>query len=188
MLNVIKFQNSKEGFEAPLWVKESLENLGRFIPILSEVRNLVQRLNRSGMCEARLAELLKHHADDFYGAWMASSTEVTRAIGTQSTLELLRLFRTFHFITWPTEGLTILEDLPEKLKIFRGESPSLVASGVEGLSWTLNEGTAEFYKNRHHDGILLEGVVDVKDVLVIFMEEAEVVVTRGAVRVERAAT
>jgi len=161
---------------------EVLTNLSRFNQVLGKVDGLVARIYREGIL-SDAANDFRNCAIDFYNAWQASSTMVVQEVGREETIFLFKKFREIFPLSWPDASLDFLEELghPESVTVFRGESPELVAAGIRGISWSLSEGVAAYYANRHDDGVVLRGDVAFDDVLAIFQEELEVVVEPEAV-------
>lgn len=188
MMNVFNAVNLATGeIETPQWVSEILKNLSRFIPALQVVRSADKVLSLTGDSEPEAIKILECHADDFYGAWQASSSEVVEAIGLPVVQEFFKIFSKYYVFTWPVESQIAWEHIgpDDQIQVFRGESLSLAAQGVgTGMSWTSNLDAAKFYKARHLDGVLIQGFVKKKDVLMFFVEEEELIVAREKVQVQ----
>ena len=186
MMNVFTAVDLATGeIETPQWVSEILKNLSRFTPALQVVRSADKVLSLTGVCDWKAMEELELHANDFYGAWQASSSEVVAAIGLPVVQEFFKIFSKYYFFTWPVESQIAWEEIgpDEQIQVFRGESLSLAAQGVgTGMSWTSNLDAAKFYKARHPDGVLIQGFVKKKDVLMFFVEEEEIIVAREKVQ------
>ena len=154
--------------------KKALRNLQRFDLEVSEIQ-----------VESDFRELRKL-ADDFYITWNASSTELVKAIGFEKCCALFELFRDNFMYTWPPEAVELFEIFGTEgsVEVFRGESPSLVAQGIQGISWTTYYDVAEYYAKCHHDGIILTGTVSMEHILIYFSEEYEIVARRCNVKVK----
>ena len=160
-------------------LEKSLSNLGRFCHDKAEIRTQVEALSLQNSSE------LQEFSKDFYTTWYASSTELASAIGLEECLEYFDLFRSNYWVTWPNDALDFMQRVGPgaELKIFRGESPSLVAQGIQGISWTTDRSIAEYYANRHSDGVILVGTTTMKNVLIYLEEEKEVVVRTTNVKI-----
>jgi len=158
-------------------LSETLTDLERFVPQIEETKKLVQEILMSGMFEN--LEIVKDIAYDFYGAWLASSTELIETISFEKVLEMFQILHPISELTWEDASLQFLEDNPDQVQVFRGESKSIHESGRGGLSWSLSRDCAENYKNRYQDGQLVTGIVHTKDIYAYFMEEFEVVLVRS---------
>lgn len=172
----------------PDFVSDVLNNLDRFTNHLQDAREIVEKMGDGNVYKP---EKLQAISIDFFEAWVESSTELILHIGRENALEFLTLFRPYWFMTWPQSSYDYMDqmglsELLENTKsndtswewqIFRGESPSLVAQGIQGFSWSFHKHIAEYYAKRHQDGVVLSAKIKWDDVLVILDSEHEVVVS-----------
>lgn len=156
-------------------LQEALNNIERFNIEQAEIRSKL---------EAMYFQELRDFSCDFYKTWFFSSTELVKVIGLNKCIAYFEFFRSEIFITWPSEAMDFIEHFGTgaTLEIFRGESPSLVAQGIQGVSWSMDRSIAAYYANRHNDGVLLAGSVAMKDVLIYLEEEREIVVRAANVK------
>lgn len=68
-----------------------------------------------------------------------------------------------------------------EFQLFRGASSQSSTLGADGLSWTLDEGIAQYYASRHSDGTVYAGTANFADLLALFPTEMEVIVAPGNV-------
>lgn len=183
-LNYIAYRDESGSMTIPQWVMNALTDLERFKAMPEQVGKLVCGLTNGFNYDD--VTKLKLLAADFYTAWEASSTEVAKHLGQSICLELFCLFRSAWTICWPDDSLDWIEEngMDWEMTIYRGESPALVTTGVQGFSWTLSEDIAKYYASRHSDGVVLKATVRFDDVLLINMSEYEFVVSPGKVRME----
>ncbi len=158
MKNYIQTQDTNGNFVTPELVAESLLNLERFHNIHMEVKRIVEETLETRQMSDELAGI-KDYADDFYTTWFASSTELIDAVGIKVVIDLFEAFHKVYVVVWDHWMMDIIEDLAENVVIYRGESRAQFEQNASGLSWSLHEGTAKAFKDKHEDGILLRGLV-----------------------------
>lgn len=149
------------------------------IPGFEQRYQSTKRILNPGGLDCDVLQEIQDFARDFFAAWETSSPMVLKVCGTSQAMAMLELFTACRELIWDFEYVTLFEELPDRLKIFRGGAGS-TEEVLKGFSWSLSQEVAEQFAARSANGLVLKAELAKEDVLLVSSLEWEVVPRSGA--------